>query len=315
MKKALAYSALILATALAIGCKKDEETTTKPSLQGLRIKESVVPYVAPGTTVRLNADVSNITASDDTAPETVGLYWVVNSGQKDTTTVDASISNPEFVYTASEVGEVTITCYAFAGSDYYNGSSSISFSAIDPETSLSGLAGETQQIQGNKFYVTDINGVTWLGNNLYGTDSGISYYLSDVTDSFLGKYYTWEEALTACPEGWRLPKADEWDALGADACALMTDATLLEQQMWTYWPGMDITNAYQFNAIPAGYVDLTGGESNVQGFMDYAIFWTADETEDADLAAFRYIYADKNAVQSGRGSKNSLALSVRCIKE
>ncbi len=317
MKNSTAYLILFLALGLAFSCKKEEENKISPGLYGLDVEEEPVPFVAPGTTVTVQAVTSGLYTSDGSTPEeAIGLYWTVDgSGVRDTLTLDISASNPAYSYTPEETGSVTIYCYAFS-SGYSNGSVSVSFRAIDPENSLSGLEGETAQIGGNKYYVTTLDGTTWMGNNLYGTDSGISFYLASVTDSFLGRFYTWEEAVSACPEGWKLPSAEQWDALGADAGALMADATVLEEQMWTYWPGMEITNAKKFNAIPAGYVDRSGGDDNVQGYMDYAIFWTATPAgEDGSLAQFRYIYADQPEVQAGTGGKTSLALSVRCIRE
>ena len=305
----------------AFSCKKEESNTSVPRLEGLFLKDSVVPYVASGETVTLTADVSDIYTSDNSTPsESIGIYWTASMNsktiQRDTTTRNIKVSNPSFVFKTADLGKVTITCYAFAGSDYINSTSTVSFSVIDPENSLTGVEGTAATIGGNKYYTTDIDGTTWMANNLYGTENGVSFHLSSVTDSFIGKFYTWEEAQVACPEGWALPDAEAWDALGTDACALMANAVLLEEQMWTYWPGMNITNAKKFNAIPAGYVDLTGGQDNVQGFMDYAIFWTATPSQTSeDMAEYRYIYADKTQVQKGVGSKESLALSVRCIKK
>ena len=312
MKKRIVF--LVLAAVLAFSCKKDDESTTTVSLYGLDFEESPLPYIAPGVTVTLKADISGLFTSDNSSPESIGIYWSVNGGQRDTLTRDAKTSNPVFTYTTTEPGKVTVTCYAFA-KDYISTSTSASYVVLDPQTSLIGLKGNTVEIGGNKFYVTDIDGVTWLASNLFGTQSGISYYLSNVTDSILGKYYTWEEALSACPEGWQLPTAQEWDALGSDACALMVDASLLDDPMWPYWPGVSITNEKGFNAIPAGYVDRAGGDDNVQGFLDYAIFWTASEADEDGMAQYRYIYSDKTEVQKGKGSKQSLALSVRCIKK
>lgn len=315
MKKAILYLALTLAAVLSFSCKKDNSTTSAVYLEGLYIEEDPVPYVGVDTPVILTANISSMYLSDgSTLKDPIGIYWCVNGGDRDTLTLDASKSNPSFLYVGEETGEVSITCYAFAG-NYYNASYTVSYSIIDPDTSLSGLSGETTIIDGNKFYVSFINGENWLACNLYGTESGISYHLADITDSILGKFYTWEEALTACPEGWELPSAEQWDSLGDDACSLMADATLLEKQMWTYWPNMQISNAKVFNAIPAGYVDLTGGDTNVQGFNNYAVFWTRSEAEKEGQAQYRYIYADQNDVQSGSGSKTSLALSVRCIKK
>ena len=318
MKKTIAYLVVILLVGLAFSCKK-EETTTTVSLMGLDMSETPVPYVAPGTTVAFKANVSDLYTSDDSTPEeAIGLYWLVtmdsNTVLRDTTSRDIKESNPKFTYTPLDPGSITVTCYAFT-KGYASSSVSVSFAAIDPDNSLTGLEGTTSEIDGNKYYVADIDGVTWLTSNLYNTKSGISFYLSEVTDKLLGRFYTWEEAMSACPEGWALPTAEQWDALGTNATDLMVDAAMLEVQMWPYWPGINITNAKKFNAIPAGYVDRSGGDTNVQGFMDYAMFWTATEADDPSLAQFRYIYSDTNAVQKGNGGKTSLALSVRCVKK
>lgn len=319
MKKTIAYLVLLFCVGLAFSCKKDDGTVNTPSLDGLDILETPVPYVAPGTTVAFKADVEDIYTSDDSTPKgAIGLYWVVskdsNTVLRDTTSRDIKASNPVFTYTPLDPGSITVTCHAYA-SGYNSASVSVSFAAIDPDNSLTGLEGTTAMIDGDKYFVADIDGTTWLTSNLYNTQSGISFYLSSVTDKLLGRFYTWEEALSACPQGWTLPTAEQWDALGTSASDLMVNATMLEKKMWTYWPGIDITNAKKFNAIPAGYVDRSGGDSNVQGFMDYAIFWTATEADDPSLAQYRYIYSDTDAVQKGNGSKTSLALSVRCVKE
>ena len=312
MKKTIAF--LVLAAVLAFSCKKDDENTATVNLYGLDFEESPLPYVAPGVAITFRADISGLYTSDNSSPESIGLYWTVNGGQRDTLTRDAKKSNPSFTYTATEPGKITVNCYAFA-EDYISTSVSSTYVVLDPQTSLTGLKGETMEIDGHKYYIADIDGITWMASNLFGTQSGISFYLSDVTDSFLGKFYTWEEALTACPEGWQLPTAQQWDALGSDACALMVDASLLDDPMWPYWPGIRITNEKGFNAIPAGYVDRAGGDDNVLGFLDYAVFWTASEADEDGMAQFRYIYSDKAQVQKGVGSKKSLALSVRCIKK
>ena len=315
MKKTIAYIAVILAAGLAFSCEKENSSTSTPSIQGLDLENTPIPYVAPGTTVTLKADVSNIYTSDDKTPdEPIGLYWVVTDVLRDTTTRDIKVSNPEFSYCAAEVGTITITCYAYS-KGYTSASVSVTYAAIDPETSLTGLEGTVADINGDKYYVADIGGTTWMASNLYTTQSGISFFQSSVTDPILGRFYTWEEAQSACPEGWKLPTAEQWDALGSNACDLMVDAAMLDVQMWPYWPGVDITNAKKFNAIPVGYVDRAGGDNNVQGFMDYAIFWTATEADDPALAQYRFIYSDNATVQKGNGGKTSLALSVRCIKE
>jgi len=323
MKKRIfiwAAPALALTLVLA-GCKKDEETVYTPSLSGLSI-ETVVPYVSAGTVVSVKADPDYIVSSDGTTPAAIGLSWQVNSEKKDTLTHNVRESNPAFEFTASELGTYTITCYAFAGSGYYTTSTSVTVNAIDPLTALSGMEGEPSTlIDGNPYRTINAGGLTWMAQNLYGTTSGQYYKDATVTESFLGKFYSWEEASAACPAGWRLPTAAEWDlALGTSAGDLMAEATLLEEEMWERWPAVSITNALLFNAIPTGYVQKNSSGSIHYGFKEYAFFWTSTLSPDpmgmtSDMAEYRYIYEDNPTVQKGKGSTSALLLSVRCVKE
>ena len=93
----------------------------------------------------------------------------------------------------------------------------------------------------------------------------------------------------------------------------MANATFVDVTMWAYWPAVVITNTTAFNAIPVGYLDLTYPESPEGGFKEYACFWTADEKDG--MGVFRYIYEESDTVQKGQGSKESLAMSVRCVKD
>lgn len=306
----------ILALALLAGiaitsCKKTEESTGLPSLTGLSVTNNATTYVRVGAKLTFTANVSGITPSDNSTPGTIGLYWQVNTADRDTLTRDISVSVPQFHYTVDTLGSYTVYCYAYA-SNYYNASASTAFKAIDPETALTGLAGErTETLDGKRFRTVEVDGKTWLAENYYG--GGHQYRSCEVLDSVLGNYYTWEEAQSVCPGGWHLPTGEEFDALGSSAGSLMADAVFLSDAMWEYWPGMVITNEKGFNAIPAGYLDL-GNTTQEQGFCEYALWWTADPVDD-QLAAFRFIYEDKPLVQKGQGSKTSLALNVRCVKD
>ena len=113
--------------------------------------------------------------------------------------------------------------------------------------------------------------------------------------------------------GWRLPTAAEWDALGTNAESLMANADFLEEPLWPYCKEVNITNSLHFNAIPVGYIDRTYYYTPNSGEREYAIFWTADAKDDT-LAYYRYIYGKDPVVHKGEGSRNSLALSVRCVK-
>lgn len=320
MKKSIFWLVPAVLAIVLSGCKKNEETTSTPSLSGLSVSSSI-PYAPKGATITVKANASSVMGSDGTHPS-VGLCWEVNSGKKDTLTTNANVSNPEFKYTLDTLGKYTIKCYAFAGSGYYSTSASTEVRAIDPEKDFSGFEGTNYSTIGGHIYRTiTAGGLTWMAQNLYGTAEGVSYMDADVTESFFGKFYTWEEASAACPDGWRLPTAAEWDnCLGSNAGELMANALFLSENLWPRWPQVTITNSLQFNVIPTGYKDKTVGGTTHHGYKEYAFFWTADRSADPsgmapDLAEYRYFYENSPEVLKGNGSSQSLALSVRCVKD
>lgn len=313
MKRFSIFAATLTALfALSVSCSDDDDDSVKPSLSGLTIS-SATAYVERGAQQSFTIDVSSLKTSDGSVPEAIGLYIQVNSASKDTLTENIS-TNPvlSYTYTADTLGTYSVVAYAYAtDASCYTTTASTTFKAIDPEFSITGLAGNKSV--GDKYRQISAAGLTWLADNLYEDASGISYEGCTVIDPVFGRYYSYEEALTACPEGWRLPTADEWDALGSDACALMADAYFLDVKMWEYFPKMTITNAIGFNAIPVGYVDKTAVSYSTSGVKEYAAFWTADVSASG-LGVYRYIYKEYPEVQKGEGSKTSLAMSVRCVK-
>ena len=301
--------ALLLAAA---GCKKEESTSTKPSLAGLSINSGTPTYVAVGDELSFSAVTQNLYTSDDSTPGTIGLYWQVNSAKKDTLTKDIKGSNPPFTYRIDTLGIYSILCYAYAGDAYYNASASVTTQAIDPDTAVKGLAGIRPP--GGQVRIAQLSTLIWMAENYYGGTEGLCYLSSPVTAPALGKFYTWEQATHVCPSGWRLPTGADWDELGTEAGQLMADATFLDESLWSYEPSVKITNQLGFNAIPAGYLDLTLKDASHTGFGEYAVFWTADSVNENE-AAYRYIYGENPVIQKGKGDKTSLALSVRCVRD
>ncbi len=316
MKKIISILVLTAVLASLAACKKNDSTTTTPSLSGLTISSSL-PYVREGVAQTFTADISEIYTSDGTDPGTIGIYWQVNSSTLDTTSVDISKSNPSYTVSADSLGTYTVKVHVFAvNGNYYNGAATTSFTALDPDTALEGLEGDKfEQIGKYTYHVTDAGGLTWMAANLYGTESGRHYQDCEVVSSIFGRYYTWEEAQNACPDGWRLPSAAEFDqALGKLAGDVMVDAYFLDDNMWTYWPQVQISNKLLFNALPTGYLDLSTPQQ-VYGFKNYAVWWTSDQIEEGDMGVYRYIYVEDADIKAGKGGKNSLALNVRCVKE
>ena len=311
MKKTYISALLASLALITLSCSEDESTASYPSLSGLTITKPV-PYYSLGETLVFEADRSRLTVSEGTMP-VVGLAWQANNSKRDTLTQNVSLSNPSYTVKLDSLGSYTVTCTAFAGSEYYSTSASVSFEVIDPATALTGISGSTTVLDGVTYFTTVVGGKTWMASNMAKSGSGIAYKGAEVSSLPLGRYYTWEEASAVCPSGWHLPSAAEWDTLGEDAGDLMADAIFLEDKMWEYWPAVNITNSTGFNAIPVGYADKSFDSASFSGLGNYSAFWTADSS--GEMASYRYIVAGEPKIKKGQGSKSTLAMSVRCVKD
>ncbi len=308
--KNILYIALLASAFCA--CKKEEATETRPNLSGLEF-QTATAYLQIHQEHSFTLNVSSIKASDSSTPGKIGVYIQINSDAKDTLTKDLGkdVKTLSFKYTPIATGDYTIYAYAYADG-YYSSSASTVFKSVDPETALTGIEGERPSGEDYRTVLVPATSLEWMAENLYTKGSGISYEGCAVMDSVFGRYYTYEEAVTACPAGWRLPTADEWDLLGSDALSLMADASFMGTRLWKHYAGITVTNQFGFNAIPVGYTDLSTGTVNNTGIKEYAAFWTADSSKE--FAQYRYLIGGNAAVQKAMGSKTSLALSVRCVR-
>ncbi|MCR5017719.1 MAG: hypothetical protein K6A64_02870 [Bacteroidales bacterium] len=320
LRNILLLSLVVLGVA-AVSCKKDEETESKPSLSGLYFE--VTPYLRVGQSI-------TITPTRVTHPEGkgVGYYWQLDSEAKDTVKYEndpATVSISK-TYTFTEEDIHAIYCGAFADGYYtttYSGTVRVVNPALEGMVKGTGISsGEPSVVDNrsgaaseNTYYYVHIGSLDWMRNNLAYKDLGVAYKNSEVTSYPLGRYYSWTEAQTACPSGWRLPTMAEWQSLGTVAGDLMADATILGEKFWEFWPQVKITNALTLGVISAGYA-MTGGSTNVfKGIGTYAAFWTSDENADnSEQGMYVYIHAEDPAVHYGQADKESVGFSVRCVR-
>lgn len=322
MKIKIALLALAFAAVLGSGCKKTTTTTTTPSLGGLWMKEQP-KFVQYGEDQEFHVYIDDMYVSDNSDPGKLGIYWLVTGFARDTTTRDAEKDNPSYYFKPVSQGTYTVTANVFAlNGKYYNATASVTFQAIDPDTAMDGLVGTTEMIDFGDYeqemHTATIGAHTWMTQNLSTEEAvGRAYQRCEVVSDLFGRFYTWEEAQEICPDGWRLPTAQEFDEdLGEMAGDIMVKARFLGEQMWPYWPDVNITNETLFNAIPVGYMDLATSVE-AYGYKEYAAWWTSDTIKEGEdnLGVFRYIYCEDPEIKKGKGSKQSLALSVRCVKE
>lgn len=97
----------------------------------------------------------------------------------------------------------------------------------------------------------------------------------------VGLYHTWQEAMKACPKGFRLPSKDDYQEL------------------------IDF-NSYVVSG-KNGFV--TGGNTFLKGEWGY--YWTSSTI--SATGSWAYVFDNKDRFLSG--DNNSVGMCVRCIKE
>lgn len=318
----------------AVSCKKDKNgSDTQATLSGTLDFDSPA-YVQKGEVVKVTPKGLSANSVD------IGYYWTASPmfSKADTTRVlGAPDSNDgTYVFTVKDTTLMTftITCYAFA-EGYSTKTASYYCTMVDPDLggTISGddVDGETPVFEdgrtGYDLYYKTIGNLDWMVRNIY-TDGGHSYLDSPAVDKVFGKLYTWDEAMEACPAGWRLPSSDDWLSLahvagyaGNDADAdflgvagnLMANIYFNGSRMWEYWPAVKITNNTGFAAMPVGYALLRSDGLEFVNNLDYAVFWTADSYDD-EQAVYRMINMNKPDVMRGVAHKDSFLASVRCVR-
>lgn len=127
----------------------------------------------------------------------------------------------------------------------------------------------------NRTYRTvEYKGMTWMAENLkYKGDDGFvdtQFCASDLCEN-TGYYYSEESALQACPDGWRLPTADEVELLSSAASGENSKFRTLFSQMCQLGLGYDGVNTYGLSFTSSGVFNY-GHHVN----RDYQYFWARD---------------------------------------
>lgn len=335
----------IAASLCIISCKDEDETTVSPSLDGA-LSFTVPEYVLPNTTVILTP--SGVEHPDG---EGIGYYWKVTPSKPkaDTTRYENGLdkqgnpSDGSLTFRFSDTLQTcTISAYAYAAGYTYSTKSiecTVVEGGIDKSITNLGLADRNYEtIGGIKYPYVTIDGTDWLCRNISDESAGAPYRNSDVMSDVFGRYYSYEEAQTICPEGWRLPTDAEWTAAAAAfggksegsystiseiAADFMGNAYFNDELMWEYWPAVgEITNTSGLSMIPAGFAMLSSKDSDnhypnaqFKGYMEYAVFWTADAVEEEPgMAYYRYLICNQPEFMLGKADAKSFGASVRCIR-
>ena len=171
----------------------------------------------------------------------------------------------------------------------------------------SGAQTETQNIGGYK--AVDIGGVIWMAENLNIETNG-SYCYNDVPEncSKYGRLYTYEAAQTACPDGWHLATASEWDYLNLTV-GTNSSASYYLKSTAGWWTDVGNGNdAYGFTALPGGIRNIDGVYSD----LTLAGYFWAEASTEGNSASYELHYNTSNLAKQTKISEES-AMSVRCV--
>lgn len=320
---AVGLAAMLLS---APSCKKNDDTTSKKYLSGATDFGDYPVYVTVGETVTLH--VKGVSHPDGKA---LGLSYKVQGLMSKADTLYNPKTNPmptpmdaKLTYTFPD----SVATYTFnvtilpVDSDvYYGATGSINITAVHPVKSIPEIEVNLEKPylrdnrDGSLYNYVTIGDVDWMSRNLHYEGCGVPYFRSSAVNSLFGRFYTWDEAVSVCPEGWRLPTAAEWEALPTDVGKLMVDAHFNGQKVWEYWPAIKITNETGLALMPLGYFNPFTKE-DFNGILQYGCFWTADtRADEPGQAIYKYIYLKENDLKTASADKGGLAMSVRCVRK
>jgi len=325
--------AIGLAAAISIlpSCKEEEETESLYFNGSITLSYPL--FVVPGYEREYNIDtLTTLNKSGDYTK--IGYLYSDHLSVRDTLIdSDGTVRHKTFKITAPD-DLATYSVYISGYADGYYSSSAFAYYTVVTDESITGIIHDegqkkyTDPRDGNEYYIAKSDSTEWLEPNLAWKGSGKSYESCDIMTPVFGNFYTWEEARTACPEGWHLPSDKDWVKLalayGApsgsavfsdiDGAAgeLMADAYFNSAKMWEYWPKVSLSNKSRLGVIPVGYATVSDGEYKFSGIYNRAVFWTSDEYEGRGI--YRAFYVDQNIIFSGLGSKTDMAASVRCVR-
>lgn len=327
--------AFLAASVLLAGCKKDDEDT-KPSLSGTVTFGSIPAYVRRGDSFHIVASGAYRKSKTDTL---VGYYIYDPILAVYDTLRAEGVEGPaegDFVVSKDSLASFSLNVTAFA-SGYYGTSSSATFVVVNPmlDTLKGSLKGhpfgyevktffhDTRDFQ--RYYVSSEASGGWMLQNLAWEGAGHPFAGASAMNYISGRFYNYDEAMAACPAGWRLPADADFVALaGAGAVGetisgaagtLKGDVRFNGSRLWPYQNStITLTNDGWFTAMPWGYLVVSGTVTSFQQYNSVAAFWTADSV-DAETALVRYLRVDSNDIFVQAMDKKSFYASVRCIKE
>ena len=268
-------------------------------------------------------DNTGVNHSGAHGKDSVGYYWTGTNDNGKSYYFKLSADDPVFAYWEDDNLYSYVRCVWGKESTSVNvgsSSSAQSSSAIASSSSVvssssitasSSSVGKVKDRAGNEYPVVQIGEQYWMAENLnYKTEGSACYDDQESNCELYGRLYTWEAAMTACPDGYRLPSRNDYTILWENANQ-MNGGSRPQDALWvngTWAPNAD--NKTGFSAYPGG---LWKGSYD-RWLMD-AFFWTSTPGEVYPTTHARSLHMNELNAYLGQDDPKTYMMSVRCVKE
>ena len=173
---------------------------------------------------------------------------------------------------------------------------------------------------GRTYKTVQIGIQVWMAENMkLDVSDGFCYGDVKANCEKYGTFYNSNTALRVCPEGWRLPTANDWkilagnigteksDKYGGGTFVYNNDDAISKIRSKDGWKNSNGTNALGFSAYPAGYFNGT----QYSGLGEKAYFMGKHTASEDDAWA----YVSEKEIYVTGGKVTSAAMPVRCMQE
>ena len=180
---------------------------------------------------------------------------------------------------------------------------------------------------GQSYDIVKIGSLMWMAENLnFETSNSFCPENDSRNCKRLGRLYSWAEAKSVCPEGWRLPTKEDFESLIAaqsrdDNSGAVPNASSAVQNNQVgaalkasdgWFKKGNGSDALGFKALPAGYRSSNGKFDGIGG---YAYIWSATEdVENRESNAFYLFLSFSSDAASINAFAKDDARSVRCVR-
>jgi len=187
----------------------------------------------------------------------------------------------------------------------------------------------TDSRDGKTYRTVKIGRQTWMAENLnFKTEKSVCYDNADSNCIKYGRLYNWDDAMNACPAGWRVPRDEDWDSLAVAAGGKRKEdehddgdsweiagKNLKSATGWAEWEedGVNVafTDEFGFSALPGGGRSDNG---RFYGAGQYGSWWSATDDDAYSAWGWFMYYFNSGVVGRSYYFKTNL-YSVRCRRE